>query len=356
MCLPAALTLALASGCAEPPPGIETEHLSLFVPQDERLCEGLIQDYDREVVRLSGLMGLPSSARIEVRYGEDAVMASCPLGVGCAGGWGDETWIAAADAATVGHELVHALRRQHALMGPASIEEGLAQVLRGRPGLRRGSAFVGDKFGGPLELWPLTPDELREVDEIYVSSGSVVDWMLGAFGTEAVLALVRGPAFDRDGDLDGVLAAVQTELGLSLEELDARWWDEAPLEYVAGTLCDVEGVLERGGSVVLEGRVDCEGDPDTLGAYRRDDGELGANSRLRCIAVASDGPASITYDATAGALEVVAGSDCPDPFQPTMSVSAGSTATFDLAACTWGFQVRAPALDPLDWSIEVQAG
>jgi hypothetical protein len=297
-------------------------------------------------------MGLSTVGPVEVRYGADAVVQSCPAGKdGCTDGMGEDTWLAAGNSLVFGHELVHALRRQHHLDGPRAIEEGLAQVLRGRPGVLSGSALLGESDAGPASLWPLPIPEFYAEDPIYVVSGVVMHWLSTEFGDAAVMAFVRNPAFEDGRPFTDVTAALEAELGETLETLDARWQADGAWNSLVGSHC--ESFVDFEGQAQWGGNLDCEGDDDTLEARPDEAGNPRSMSRLTCLRVPVAQRVRIEVEADGGWAEVAA-PECVGG-GPVMVVEAREPVEMELGACDWMVRFVAEGDGVGEWELTVTA-
>jgi len=348
----------IASGCGDGEQNsvIETEYLSISVDPDTPLCRGSLLDYDQDFERISTLTGLPPNGRLEVAYGQPFVDAMCPDGSGgCVSNFGAETWVAADDTESLVHELVHASRRQHFLLGPRSIEEGLANVLRAREGLPSRFTFQSTLYGGPAQLWPLQPDAFYAVDSSYVSSGSIIRWMVQAYGQETVMDFVNDDALLRDAEFDEVLSALDRHLGVSLEALDTRWTDEVDLVYNLGDPCTAATTFDLDEVMAFSDRHDCDNAEDTIDARDIGDGWQ-SQSRVRCIRVTEPRVLRMSLDALGGtAIMAPASHDCEPPTWHKEVAAPGEPVEFEAAPCTWRLWFAAPVETVTDWQVELIA-
>ena len=347
---PAAVLVTLTLACsAEEPTG--TEHLVLHASETP-VCAGTRVDADADVDRIASAFGLVPVARIGLYYGESEVAERCPEGAsGCASRWDDQVWIAADGRVSLVHEIVHAVRRQHRLDGPRVFEEGLAQVLRGREDLWAGSALdVNAPRPGPVELMGLSTDEYYERDGLYIFAGSIVDWMIDAFGRDAVLAFTTDPAFEEDMPHDAVEAVIFDYLGVRSAELDARYHDDAPWDWDVGTRCPDGSTQPLGGGQQWSGTLSCD-DPDTLGPEADSNGELYTASRSWCFSVTETSMVRARFDAAGGLLIVVPGDHDAGR---GISVDPGSSMDVELEAGSWQLRVYSESLEPLTWSVDVE--
>ena len=345
------LAVALfVGGCAAEPDG----RLRLHADSDAVLCEGTRVDLALDVDRLADRLGLPVLAPIDLHYGTAAVLDRCAgLTGGCTWGFADDVAIAAANPKDATHELVHALRRQHGFDGPRSVEEGLAQILSGRPGNVVASSLLGDPTEGPAQLWPLSAEAFYARDPIYVVSTLVIDWLLATHGEDTVIAFASDPAFADGAAFTELNAAIPRYFDDDLDTLDERWRQETSGSFRVGSRCDDDPQVLTD-PLVWGGTLDCAEDPDTLDAGMDDDGIAIPRARTMCVQIEAADRVRVRLDAPVGYAEVFAEPPCQGlTTAPVATVMAGDVAAIDVDACTWAIVVRGQGGVTSDWAVEV---
>ena len=291
------LLILLLAGCDGDQPQVSSEHLDIVLYDADRVCQGSLDDFEAHTQRVAAVLGVDLGRRILVHLGYsilDELCGSDPLiGAlgGCARGFYDEAF-AAASFATVYHELVHAVRLIHGVVGTRFFEEGIAMVLAGDTGHPSGVLRPPEGRRGPAELATLPWREFTADD--YVVAGHFVAWLYTARRED----FLRFIADERYAGATAVEFAFLEHLGLTFVEAEEIWRNTSEEGYRWGDQCESERVLAWDGQALeFTGRVDCD-DHDTLGPVLP--GQLSA--RPVCFSTAEPGAYRVDFEAPSGQL------------------------------------------------------
>lgn len=325
---------------AEPSPGPEPDlrstYLDVFLDPGTRLCSPTLERLDAEVERLATALGVDTDPeeRIVLYYGASSVKDRCdidfPVGEFMWGGCAQEDglWIAAQPRAE-SHEIVHALRLHAGLSGPRYWEEGLATYYgTWRPYVELRVWASGSLQPSRSLRSPEPPDQAA-----YMESAHFIAFLDEAYGGEALRALSRSLG---EGAEPGI--AFRQELGVSLEDVEARWLVEADHMYELGPLCEEE-ITVGSEPVVLRGEIGCEV-PGVLGPGLSERMDLFRGPRY-CLSTSPGTVLSVTARGSEehGVVEarsVASDSGCP-AHEPSLgtSVVPGSEREYDTQGCRW---------------------
>ena len=328
----------------DPEPELLTDDLGLINHVGGPICRGTLVALDRELQRLSELMNLPLESPLYVDYGDDAVLEHCDVvgqsAAGCVSGFECETRVATSFVPQV-HELVHAIRRRNGLDGPAIIEEGLAVVLGDHRPLRGQAIGVSHlDRQSMVELLEVTREEFTRSH--YTYGGHFISFLMIGFGEGTTIDLLSDGRYP-----DDLSELFEEYLGVTLEQVDERWQDEAwETSYTVPPPCAEFGPL--GDGFESSATFDCDGD-DTLG---HEGMRLYAQPR-GCFTLPEPTPVSIVI-AGEGADVSVISYDCEpedeaDPEIETRGyrLPGGSETESILGRCIWQIEFSKP------WSIDV---
>jgi hypothetical protein len=317
-----------------PDPDLRTTYLDVYLDPGARMCPSTRARLDAEVVRLAAAMGLeeyPEHPAIFF-YGDHAVQELCHIDAEVGEFWGggcaddDGHWIAAQHLAE-SHELVHWLRTNAGLRGPAYWEEGLATYLGTWRPYSEFLVWASGELEPSRSLYSSEyPDQAG-----YTEAAHFIAFIERAYGAERLRSLSRSLGEETDP-----FTAFQAQLGASLEDVEARWLAEADVVYELGPLCD-EQITVGSEPVVLRGEIGCNV-PGVLGGVYPQDRLQGPR---HCFETAPDTTLTVTVR---GSLEhgvvqarsVTTDAGCPAD-EPNLgtNVGAGKERAFDTQGCMW---------------------
>ncbi len=221
-----------------------TEHINIHVAEDQFLCAGSAQDYERFVTYVATQMGIDVERRISMFI--DGQISDCPpFSLGCTG---TDGVILTMPYATY-HELGHATICQIRNTTPPFLAEGFAVSFE---------QYGLDSMDNPSEF-----AEIRQAHfgMYYERAGHFVRWLQEQLGPEAFLDLYTTATYS-----GGVWAAVENAYGTMAE---ADYHATAPAMWVPHRQCADLPILEPNGEQWLfESTFDCSS-TSTLGPYER---------------------------------------------------------------------------------------
>lgn len=210
-----AFALGLVLGC-DPDPEV-----SIHSDLKGDLCLGSVAGIEAHVSMVAGHFGHTLTRPIVVLLtDEPEVECGRPVG-GCTKHTDPEQWTAVGLPSAIDHELSHA------------VAADLLDRRRPPPGIREGFATAfswwGSALGGYTLAGVLEPGSPEDVD--YKAAGHVLRWVDTAFGADRLKAVMK--AVGDDDDVDARARAFARALDADIDELQRRFWAEAPL-YASG--------------------------------------------------------------------------------------------------------------------------
>lgn len=208
--------------------GYRTIYAEVRTDFEPRLCPGELDKIDEKVEALSELFEVAPPEPLVVRITDSFPVPSCSSGaVGCF-----KSPFVTAMSRALEHELVHAVSHP---LGIESVfwREGLAQAY-GEAGLPRG--------------WvPVSVSAVKEglSSEDYRTAGHFSRWLIEAEGLDAFL-------------LATTESDVETVYGMSLDELEERYEEEAPWMYTGSDICSEPRLDFDGQGLVAGVTVSCD--------------------------------------------------------------------------------------------------
>lgn len=247
MVLAGCLLSVWGAGChTELPIQYETEHLRIGTDLEHPLCEGDLLALERIIETVEDELSLEMGRVTTVYVWDDDNWLSgphknCPSGestLGCTHYPNPTIWTS---TQALDHEIVHAVLGGRQLA--PFFEEAIADVYAGRQ-TRFGNTAPSDNQGTDAASADLT------------TGRHFVRWLRERWGPEKLGELVRAgrSSFDE----------FESVYGISLEEADALYFEEAPYGYAAMFGCDgPELVRENDSGWAAEISLDCEAGEDT---------------------------------------------------------------------------------------------
>ncbi|MCR9160738.1 MAG: hypothetical protein ACE37F_04120 [Nannocystaceae bacterium] len=246
----------------------------------------------------------------------------------------------AADAGSLSHELVHALRLQNGIRGNPFFEEGIARAV--------GNGYPSN--GWTVSRMDFSPSSLSNAAVEQWSEYSVDTSRFGAHFTswaledeEVAAQLLRFLASDYTGDVE---ASFRDAFGADFQSVEANWERSSEDAYFASGRCDGLAVHDLAeGPLRVEGKVSCE-DPYTEG----NEGVLYLAGRA-CFRLPAAAQIRISAEAEAGLLSLLP-LDCSDAGR---SVFAGETQETAISGCTWSaaMTTQGEDIDAFSYQIEL---
>lgn len=248
--------IAILAACDDPPemdlPDVfvgETTNLRVYRSESSpQVCEGQLPLWQAHTDAVARFLNADQPAeKFYVvmpddvdKYCGDASLAGCarsPIAVG--------------SASVIPHELTHLV---------AAARFGLAA-----PMWSEGFADAWSGIGTPLPRAPLIDsllaDESRGVN--YSLASHWVQWIEQEYGAETVGALLSRSS--REDSAAERVTQLEQLLGEPYEEMQSRFWREAPLYYPGFARCEgVDAVLPAKGRLELTVALDCADDPGPL--------------------------------------------------------------------------------------------
>jgi hypothetical protein len=335
-----------------PEPDARGTYLDVFLGPGARICRPTLERLDAEVERIAEALGvtLDPEQRINLHYGDHPVKDLCNIEAdvgefllgGCANS--DGLWIAAQPGAE-SHEIVHILRLREGLFGPSYWEEGLATYHgSGRPYSNFEAWASGDLQPSRSLRSPELPDQAG-----YTESAHFIAFLDRTYGPDYVRALSRSLGQDVE---PGV--AFQLVLGVSLEDVEERWTNEADHMYELGPLCEEDLVVGEE-PVVIRGEIGCDV-PGVLGPGPNVRVDVFRGPRY-CFQTPPDTTLTVTARGSDGVVQArsLASDACP-AHEPNLgtNVVPGTDFDFDTNGCTWSV-VYVSSLEGDEYEIELVA-
>jgi hypothetical protein len=222
----------------------ETEHLDIYLEEDQFLCAGSALDYERFVSYVSEQTGVDVQRRIPVYFAE-WVSEWCSIGSACT----QPDGVVFAKPYSSYHELGHAVVCEKRVDTPALLAEGLAVSFQPTQYISRGNPREFSEFQG------------EDFFLYYSDAGHFVRWLQEELGSEAFMDL-----YTTASRKTGVWAAVEAAYGTTAE---ADYYATATAYWVPHRQCADLPILEPTGDMRLfEATLDCD-DPSTMGPYER---------------------------------------------------------------------------------------
>ena len=330
-----------AAGCSPPEPDLVAGILS-FQDLEEPLCASADRLLSGEIARIEQAVGLEFREPVTV-FTEDVeercVEATLPLDVfeGAQGCALSGTRVASG-LDVLSHELVHALRLQHDIVGTPFFEEGLASSL----GDRRPLGIRTIELDPPAS--PTQPEDAASVpwgEHTYqdLQTGThFVAWLRETHVAE--LLTFSSQAYDATS----VVQVFEDAFGVSLPETAEMWRSDAPNSYRLSSFCAGRDSLEANEIIEVVGQASCA-DPTTEA--------LGPESLFAgrvCFEVVEETPYVVSLSAEDGVL-LLEPLSCELPARAT--VEAGSTRELTLAPCTW-MAVFSVTSGPQDFTFTIE--
>ena len=223
----------------------ETEHIDIYLEEDQFLCAGSASDYEKFVSYVGEQSGVDIQRRIPV-YLAHGVSSWCPA---YAGGCTKGDGVVFSQPFSTQHELGHAVICEARFDAPRMLAEGFAVSFE---------PTENSSVGNPAEFSELRQDDFTAY---YNPAGHFVRWLQQQLGPEDFLDLYTTASYEA-----GVWAAVEAAYG-SMAEGD--YHGAAPAMWVPHRQCADLPMLEPDGEQWLfEAMFDCESS-STFGPYER---------------------------------------------------------------------------------------
>ena len=260
---PALLAVGVVLGCQPRLPDVDAYGVRVAVgtESDVELCAGTLSSLDEHVAFVEEELGItrPPADTIEIYVVEDTTAWCRDVEACYIGGWVDATFVPAAAAQSVWHELVHQVVAGSSVgMTDRFLSEGLASAL-------------GDDWcpSTPDSHWPTTPlPELLGRDDVafrdYPRGASFVDFVREAYGTDALVELAG--CVHRGDPLDRVEGCFQRIFGRGIATVGREFELATPAHHPNPSLC--RGAVERwvGDAWTRELALGCE-DPEVVNTF-----------------------------------------------------------------------------------------
>lgn len=349
------LAIVCAGGCGDDPPrDYLTDHL-IVEPEDSKvLCDGSLDDWETQVLRVAAALKLDVPYPITVYFGQSAVDEHCTprpdfnLG-GCTGSAGDETYIAALHP-SVYHELVHAVRRTNGIRGPSFFEEGIAVVLGGfRP---YPITVMPDPASLPPDQGPhaLATSAVSQIpSESYGVAGHFTAWLIATYGQDTVAAFLNDPAL-----ADTTEDVFTAHFGLPLADAEQAWRANSEPEYTFGQVCDPDRALAWDGDTIeYSAQLACDA-PHVLGP------DLNTITlRSTCFSLEQPVTLHVELLASAGGASFRQNGDClalagvPKEHFQGKTLLAGETMDLPFAPCAWEVSLSTELTAETDFTLRL---
>ncbi len=260
--------LAMTVGCsALPEVAYETDRLQIAPDFDDPICEGTLLALDEHLEEVEYGLGMPGgNDPFRLYWMRDGLEDTC--GDGRGGCFFPSTRIMFARSHSITHEMTHAVLDSEG--ESYFLEEGMAELLSGVGVYHR----LEQDGQGPAERLRLSRSAYRSGGFDYEAAAHFMRYIYDHRGVHGVRRLA-GEVEDGASpeQLEGVLEQM---MGMSIEELDARYRQDADQAYeglsyartealrVEELEADPEHAGPEGFVVDVEVRLDCAG-PETMG-------------------------------------------------------------------------------------------